>query len=114
MCSAQAHVRFTPIATAKADFRKWSCLLYPQADMCAALVDVCKGPKADTKGDHHKSPGRLIAEAPITTFISCRRGLWIGDLVRAINHFSVDYRQHRMKFSDRFVRNPHRVEIVVA
>jgi len=31
-----------PIATAKADIGKLSCLLYPpKADMCAALADVC-------------------------------------------------------------------------
>ena len=30
-----------PIATAKADSRKWSCPLYPpKADMCGALVHV--------------------------------------------------------------------------
>src|SRR5262249_15410155 len=35
------------IATAKADSRKQSCLLYPKADMCGALGHVCYGPKAD-------------------------------------------------------------------
>jgi len=34
ICSATGHVRFTPIATAKADLRKTPCLLYPpKADM---------------------------------------------------------------------------------
>jgi hypothetical protein len=37
-----------PIATAKADFRKRSCPLYPpKADMCGAAKDVRFGPKAD-------------------------------------------------------------------
>jgi len=36
-----------PIATAKADFRKSSCLLYPRKRTCSALDHVCYGPKAD-------------------------------------------------------------------
>jgi hypothetical protein len=37
-----------PIATAKADSRNGSCLLYPpKADMCGALTHVCFGPIAD-------------------------------------------------------------------
>jgi|KBSMisStaDraftv2_1062788.scaffolds.fasta_scaffold03473_12 hypothetical protein len=37
-----------PIATAKADFGKPSCLLYPPiADMCGALAHVGFGPIAD-------------------------------------------------------------------
>src|SRR5215468_1868415 len=37
-----------PIATAKADIRKRSCLLYPRkADMCSARGHVCFGPIAD-------------------------------------------------------------------
>src|SRR5262249_54705657 len=35
-----------PIATAKADIRKRSCLLYPQKRTCA-LAHVCFGPIAD-------------------------------------------------------------------
>src|SRR5262245_51798002 len=39
-----------PIATAKADFRTESCLLYPpKADMCGALGHVCYGPRVDIK-----------------------------------------------------------------
>ena len=36
-----------PIATAKADSRKRSCLLYPGKQTCAAQRDVCFGPIAD-------------------------------------------------------------------
>jgi hypothetical protein len=35
ICGATSHVRFTPIATAKADFRTRSCLLYPRKRTCA-------------------------------------------------------------------------------
>ena len=41
MCSAQAHVRFTPIATAKADFQPVMSALPTKADMCIANTDVC-------------------------------------------------------------------------
>src|SRR5262245_6832331 len=40
ICSAKGHVRFTPIATAKADTRKRSCLLYPQKRTCAAQLGM--------------------------------------------------------------------------
>src|SRR4029434_7369066 len=45
----QAMSALHPIATAKADMRKRSCPLCPQADMCSALAYVCFGPKEDTR-----------------------------------------------------------------
>ena len=48
ICVATSHVRFTPIATAKADSRKRGMsALPPKADMCSAVVHVCFGPIAD-------------------------------------------------------------------
>jgi len=46
-----------PIATAKADIRNRSCLLYPRKQMCSALGHVCFGPEADTAE-------RLLAHQP--------------------------------------------------
>jgi hypothetical protein len=39
-----------------------------------------------------------------------------GELLmqRAVDHFSVDDRQHGMEFPDRFIGNLYRIEIVVA
>jgi hypothetical protein len=43
-----SYVRFTPIATANAEFRKGAMsALPPKADMCGAMSDVCYGPIAD-------------------------------------------------------------------
>jgi hypothetical protein len=48
ICSAIGHVRFTPIATVKADIRKLAMsALPPKADMCSALAHVGYGPEAD-------------------------------------------------------------------
>src|SRR5262245_17565632 len=52
-----------PIATAKADMRKWSCPLYPpKADMWGATSDVCFGPKADITFEFNRDnlPGRRL------------------------------------------------------
>jgi len=35
ICAAKSDVRFTPIATEKADIRKRSCPLYPRKRTCA-------------------------------------------------------------------------------
>ena len=39
ICGAPTHVRFTPIATAKADLPQWSCLLHPNGGhvRCSSL-----------------------------------------------------------------------------
>ena len=48
MCSAQAHVRFTPNSDPKSGLpHKVMSALHPKADMCGATRDVCFGPKAD-------------------------------------------------------------------
>ena len=48
ICSATAHVRFTPNSDRESDFpRKAMSALPPIADMCSALADVRFGPKAD-------------------------------------------------------------------
>jgi hypothetical protein len=48
ICSAKGHVRFAPIATAKADFPQTvMSALPPKADMCGAAIDVRFGPRAD-------------------------------------------------------------------
>src|SRR5262245_60689132 len=52
-----------PIATAKADMRKWSCPLYPpKADMWGATSDVCFGQKADITFEFNRDnlPGRRL------------------------------------------------------
>jgi hypothetical protein len=48
MCSALAHVRFTPVSDRESGFpKKFMCALPPKADMCTALAHVRFGPKAD-------------------------------------------------------------------
>src|SRR4030095_8858924 len=51
-----------PIATAKADFRTRSCLLYPRKRTCAvALAYVCFGPIADIRSKSvHPHSGALV------------------------------------------------------
>jgi hypothetical protein len=48
MCSAQAHVCFTPNSDRESEIpQKAMSALPPKADMCGAVVHVCFGPKAD-------------------------------------------------------------------
>jgi hypothetical protein len=48
ICSAQAHVRFTPNSDRESGLpAKVMSALPPRADMCSAVVDVRYGPKAD-------------------------------------------------------------------
>jgi len=48
MCSAQAHVRFTPNSNRESGLsQKAMSALPPKADMCGATRDVRFGPKAD-------------------------------------------------------------------
>src|SRR5262249_3794993 len=48
ICSAQAHVRFTPDSDRESGFPQTSMsALPPRADMCGAVVHVRFGPKAD-------------------------------------------------------------------
>jgi hypothetical protein len=48
MCAAKGHVRFSPIATAKADMPQMVMSALPlKADMCGAVTNVRFGPKAD-------------------------------------------------------------------
>ena len=67
-CAVQAGMSaLPPIATAKADSRRRSCLLYPpKADLCGALADVCFGPKADI--DAINWSAYLLGQAPLSEF----------------------------------------------
>jgi hypothetical protein len=48
MCSAQAHVRFTPNSDRESDFPQTvMSALPPKADMCSARGHVCFGPEAE-------------------------------------------------------------------
>jgi hypothetical protein len=49
-CAALRHVRLAPIATAKADIGKLSCLLYPRKRTCAVQLGMSALPKADSCG----------------------------------------------------------------
>src|SRR5262245_51726930 len=65
MCSAQAHVRFTPDSDRESGFpRKVMSALPPTADMCGATRDVRFGPKVDIVPTRRLHPrGQAIWEA---------------------------------------------------
>ena len=63
MCSATGHVSFAPIATAKADSRKRSCLLYPRKRTCALQGRMsAKGQKRTRATQQKRDFDRAIAD----------------------------------------------------
>ena len=72
MCAAKRHVRFGPIATAKADSPTTSCPLHPQKGTCAAQ------PAMSAKG--HKQTSLASVGSQLESVLTCPVGKEIGRL----------------------------------
>jgi hypothetical protein len=74
-----------PIATAKADSRKRSCLLYPpKAEMCGATRDFRFGSKANIR--RHARSAVRICEAKIGTMYLYEASLMLAPKARQFTH----------------------------